>query len=960
MDLHWIPPSSRSAIQDDRAYTVSPSPARSPDKRHTSTARSLDPLLSQISPSLALEALEAPSTANRLSQYGLYRSRADASPSERALAIRAASAGKLLEEWHSEIQQWQWPSSYNGFEPPGQRTQAHEPDEISKDVLDTKVPRESEDANAIAPEQADFLPRQTALNYQRRIDDIRDALSALDFDELKMYVRDAHLTCPSRRPSSNGFGNYSVESSSYTHLDDFTAIVTTIIMQTLPVIFRLEILLGTWEVRLAVMRAIPGYISAMDQTQQEMLTAWDALGHSDEEKDSDPVTRPMILGLKARIESQIGDLGQQLDYMLDTLEGHQDTIPELWIDKMEQLEADFGNWVVEAEKLAINRELREERASWDEHKASEEEHSSQTTRALSLGLKDEFQTAFDGDDSLNDPTMGVMDDQAFDGSSSITNLKSEQDAILLHNSKSHARDNESSPASHKPLPLTIHHRRDHSNAYSDFSSESSYPGSATSDYFSNLSSPEIQDASKTEYFGVGSPVEVTTPGVPRRESKECDETVSRQSSQRTERGERPLSAIASPARSRASTVIPGPTIEEDGDQAAATLQSDRRTLPSIAAEALCQDDEIGIALQDQGPTPPIPAKSRHRFEDFTDLSPGNTPVKVIRRRTVGAADLPATPQAQAGRTPMASPTKSTDDELAARINSILTDIPANIRLARSSDARPDEFAQSSATRNAKPTRKSLAPRLIMRSQTAVSSSPAMTLTPADQKTTPSQNGEPGIKLYHLHQSGRQAPIKLFVRLVGENGERVMVRIGGGWADLAEYLKEYAIHHGPRAVSDGRFDIQGLPNSQSSSPVTTPGSLSNTRSPTSRPGSSYIESSTSETTFANRRYSTGIPGLPITPSVPSEYSHDTRPTSRDSNASSRRSWVGEDSPSLGLAGPKSRKAVVSPNKQAWVDTMVEKARTGSSEKKKGTRNGFGDLGIMGSTKRLFMKREKEVQ
>ncbi|PUU76220.1 hypothetical protein B9Z19DRAFT_1066806 [Tuber borchii] len=52
-----------------------------------------------------------------------------------------------------------------------------------------------------------------------------------------------------------------------------------------------------------------------------------------------------------------------------------------------------------------------------------------------------------------------------------------------------------------------------------------------------------------------------------------------------------------------------------------------------------------------------------------------------------------------------------------------------------------------------------------------------------------------IKLYHLHLTDGQAPIKLYIRLVGENGERVMVRVGGGWADLAEYLKEYVAHHG---------------------------------------------------------------------------------------------------------------------------------------------------------------------
>ncbi|KAL8866804.1 MAG: hypothetical protein Q9174_006073 [Haloplaca sp. 1 TL-2023] len=40
-------------------------------------------------------------------------------------------------------------------------------------------------------------------------------------------------------------------------------------------------------------------------------------------------------------------------------------------------------------------------------------------------------------------------------------------------------------------------------------------------------------------------------------------------------------------------------------------------------------------------------------------------------------------------------------------------------------------------------------------------------------------------------------------------------------------------------------------------------------------------------------------------------------------------------------------------------MMEKARTGSGEKKKSTRDAFGDLGIVGGTKRLFMKGRKRT-
>lgn len=84
---------------------------------------------------------------------------------------------------------------------------------------------------------------------------------------------------------------------------------------------------------------------------------------------------------------------------------------------------------------------------------------------------------------------------------------------------------------------------------------------------------------------------------------------------------------------------------------------------------------------------------------------------------------------------------------------------------------------------------------------------SMTLAPAEISPKKSSTAsEPEVKLYHLTQAGRTEPIKLFVRLVGE-GERVMVRVGGGWADLADYLRQYAEHHGSRTVSEGMLEMQ---------------------------------------------------------------------------------------------------------------------------------------------------------
>lgn len=96
-----------------------------------------------------------------------------------------------------------------------------------------------------------------------------------------------------------------------------------------------------------------------------------------------------------------------------------------------------------------------------------------------------------------------------------------------------------------------------------------------------------------------------------------------------------------------------------------------------------------------------------------------------------------------------------------------------------------------------------------------------------------------IKVYHLSRANGEAPIKLFIRCVGEHGERVMVRVGGGWADLGEYLKEYAIHHGRRSNHGGesRLEVRdAIPRSASSMSVMRPrsGSSLSTHRPSASP------------------------------------------------------------------------------------------------------------------------------
>ena len=316
-----------------------------------------------------------------------------------------------------------------------------------------------------------------------------------------------------------------------------------------------------------------------------------------------------------------------------------------------------------------------------------------------------------------------------------------------------------------------------------------------------------------------------------------------------------------------------------------------------------------------------------------------------------------------------TPSKSVDDQLAARIISLLENMPARIRLTSGPepDAPEVKMPQGLSGHDGKPA--SPPPPYSSKREPAT---PLMTLAPAYSRTPKSNPpNDSDVKLYHLHSPGKGSPIKLHVRLVGEGGERVMVRVGGGWADLGEYLKEYAVHHGRRSISDGRFEIKGLPAEHSSSPsvTTLKAFASGSSTPTSRPQSPTSRQIASRpgSAFGVRklRRSLGSAAELPSPRTPEtiKNSYDNTPTSNESfrptlRPIARMSFQNEDSP-LGLAGPKTRRTDVSPNKQAWVNGILDQARKTSAEKKRsGGLRDFGVIGKVGQTTRVFFKPKAE--
>jgi hypothetical protein len=320
--------------------------------------------------------------------------------------------------------------------------------------------------------------------------------------------------------------------------------------------------------------------------------------------------------------------------------------------------------------------------------------------------------------------------------------------------------------------------------------------------------------------------------------------------------------------------------------------------------------------------------------------------------------------------------KASVEDLERKISDILTTIPAHIRLTSGpgADAPEVQPTRGLATKGS---------RAYLRAARSVSGlkSPALTLSPAKndfdnaasgRKSAAATRTDNDIKLYHLTQPGKDQPVKLFIRRVGENGERVMVRVGGGWADLGEYLRQYAEHHGRRTASDGKFEILGLEVKNNDAATTSsPNRPESALSKKDRRVSSASPLST-PTKSINTSADDAVPPMPsfssTTPGIAEEQS-------QPSTTSSRRSWGGDE---VGLSGPKAKKLDLSGDKLDWIEGMMKQARTVSGnimpaahareeriESRSESRDGggkkpeFGDLGKVGGTKRIFLRGGKPV-
>ncbi len=982
----------------------SPSPSRQ--------QRLSDDLLSQLVPATAVEALQSPS--------GPLKTCLDrASISEQAFALKTAIASKTIHSWLDELSDWPWPSTdtSTGFEmPPPKRRKLFEP-EASGDV----------DEATLYSDVTYFgsLPADDVAHYEERIEQIHQEMEGLDLEEIKNQVLHNHILPLSRPGTPFSDAGRSVASAfSFAKMEDLTAVVTAITVQTLPALSKLSRLLHTWSLRLIVLRKVPSFLVMVTDAEVALLSGWSAI-ESPSRSSSDSIMKTMgprsstthltqkdFDVIKIVLQQKVARPGRDLDFMLDTLEGTVDTLPGEWLDRMESLEQDYAEWVTTAERkvgegdrsnLAMAASMERCDLPKTPPPNTHTQDASPTTTPTSPGFSDYKPLEEEDRESwavkiLADKSRkGVlkMTSQVHDSSKYATHqpildsVTGANDSALDHIVKSKKMVS-TKPNNQKLSAIPSSTSRTTKLTYEP--PNSTYDGSedvedTCQDPHQNLILSEVnrnivrQSANRLSKHEV-----LLKPAF----EEDFEPSILESVNEEEEEPELPptyLQARKSSEPSVASTVLHGssnysPGSYDFGAFREASIEPELPYLPD--PDELFSSDAISPPS-----SPPLRYKPRSTsvtFKDIPEIAPlpevdASPPRTPLGPREVFDPDASFEWESQLNSPSRMSITSTTsdDDHLQKQLRELLETIPAKIELKkRGINLNPPDLQLPSwpKPRHSDPSRRptsALSSRADSRAGTpsySRSGTPSFMLAPV-RDTRPRSMSSQGIRLYHLSRSG-EMPIKLFIRCVGEQNERVMVRVGGGWSDLGEYLRDYAIHHGSRSKGEGKVEVTDAVISKRVG-----------SSPSSRPGSALGSPMTPLTVRKTRRNpgEEGVPKVPRTPlaeaaSLQENANTPASEASVRSRASSYIDWDEEDS-ALGLAGPKAvKRREISDESRVWIESVKQKVRLASGERvatsasseqlrslqpsqmrgqqKKIPDDRFGEIGKAGSTKRLFRK------
>ncbi|CAN8095105.1 unnamed protein product [Discula destructiva] len=324
-----------------------------------------DDFIALLSPLTALDSFRAPT--------GPLKACIDtATPSEKSFAIRAAVASKHIYEWLDELRSWSWAAKGGlGFQTTyskRKQTQRGRPGSLVEPApeQDNTIPEDTYIGSLL---EADLAKRES------RIDQIQAELDKLQIEEIKNHVLYNHII-PLSRPGTPAsptlerhFGMASL--GSYTKMDDMTAVITATVVQALPNLSKLMRLMNAWSVRLTVLRRIPSWLSSVEDAESAIQTGWTTIQPDSDESpklqathsqtaQSSKLSRHDFEVMKLILEKKVTRAATGLDYMLDNLEGRDDTLPDEWLDRMEKVEHSYVGWVAAREKVLRDAEAAAE------------------------------------------------------------------------------------------------------------------------------------------------------------------------------------------------------------------------------------------------------------------------------------------------------------------------------------------------------------------------------------------------------------------------------------------------------------------------------------------------------------------------------------------------------------------------------------------------------------------------
>ncbi|KAF2860889.1 hypothetical protein K470DRAFT_257438 [Piedraia hortae CBS 480.64] len=856
--------------------------------------------------------------------------KAEVTAADRAIADRAVQACDNLRSWCAELEEWKWPGCF---------------------VLP--------DCPSGDEEFWGSLPAHIVQHYDKRLDEICHGLDAIDVDELKQYALGARK--PFNRFDNPGHGAAPIL------LDEFIAEFTATLLHILPYFSRLDQLVDMWTVRLSVLRRTPDFLRDLERAKVDLDNAWEAIVSpqtAGKGSNLGSFSREDMTELQRIIQQQVARLGRRVDGFLDALEGRDDVLPDIWIQKLEELENAYADWVVQAEKRVHENEWKV---------ATDTGHDS-TQEPLPQNLNDTYENDVESDHEHSNDLARLTDEAAQSGAISHAqsmdgNVKTAQGNFITDPSMPTSEETSISPISDCANSLEGSNplRSVRSDDHLDSPTHSASP---------NVVSPVLLET----MAAVQSCLDESRPcsGVKNlcstsQRSANADE--SEHSPAETFHSKYTVSSLGSGSLYYEAQEESSPdgniadakvTLEENGADGniSPDIASDENVLHEVSVQDFAKqlrdddnveelsftsifkaphlklripgtasDEEINSAAQralasNTGPSSPASSPSSY-FGYNVQPDPSspqsgktsqNSPDNV---QPTGKLAFPPLSRPIPKRN-LATPSKKPTDTFDRHVLDVLETLPSH-----TITFEPRHNSELSAKPRAE-TLPTPRPKGLPRRT-------HLTLRPAD--STPSRLAKHDSKLYHLSQTDKDEPIKLYVRIVGED-ERVMVRVGGGWADLAEYLHQYAEHHGSRTVSSGTLELHSAESPRSvrraspsgGSPIVidTPGRATRPMSRRSNHTDVFL------TPPQRMGESLGSDSPISTPRV-----RGSRPSTADGQ---RR--LGE----VSLAGQRSggKRSNLGEQKAKWVEGMIEKAKAESSRLERKELGKVGRFSVRGTS------------